>query len=199
MSAGCGFLKYRTVLSQLEFGNHDWSPKIIMLNETFSMIFGDLTSWFWWSPKITKNVSFNMMTFHGIWWFLVTFDDYWWFFMMKSGDLSWYIMIDHDKSPSIWERVQTILLVCYLWNETWFILQYSLYKTWSNCLSALLFINFQSLGLGKLSLLHNIFTPNGCDMKGVIVLTSPVCVSVTTLMANRHTDVDLVKRWNGRI
>ncbi len=50
------------------------------------------------SPKITKNFSFNMMTFHDIWWFWVTFDDYWWFFMTKSGDLSWLIMIHHDWS-----------------------------------------------------------------------------------------------------
>ena len=44
------------------------------------------------------------MTFHDLWWFLVTFDDYWRFFTMKSGDLSWLIMIYHDKSPSNWER-----------------------------------------------------------------------------------------------
>ncbi len=62
------------------------------------------------SPKITKNVSFNTMTFHDIWWLLVTFDDYWGFFMIKTGDLSWihdwswYIMIHHDKSPSNWEK-----------------------------------------------------------------------------------------------
>ncbi len=51
------------------------------------------------SPKIMKNVSFNMMIFHDIWWFFVTFDDYWWFFMTKTGDLSWLIiMINHDIS-----------------------------------------------------------------------------------------------------
>ncbi len=47
---------------------------------TIFMIFGDLTSWFlviikMSSPKIIKNVSFNVTTFHDSWWFFVTFDD----------------------------------------------------------------------------------------------------------------------------
>ncbi len=81
-------------LSQLEFGNHDWSWLINKNHHVKWNIFHD----FWWSagmayrftirsPKITKNVSFNMMTFHDIWWFLVPFDDYWCFFIIKSGDL----------------------------------------------------------------------------------------------------------------
>ncbi len=59
-----------------------------MLNETFFMIFGDLTSWF-------------LVILREIWLFLVTFDDYWWFFMIKTGDLSWLIMIHHDWSWQI--------------------------------------------------------------------------------------------------
>ncbi len=53
------------------------------------------------SPKIIKNVSFNMIIFHDIWLFFVTFDDYRWFFMIITGDLSWFIVIYHDWSWQI--------------------------------------------------------------------------------------------------
>ncbi len=42
---------------------------------------------------ITKKNHFNMKTFHDIWWFLVTFDDYWWFLVIRSGELSWLIIV----------------------------------------------------------------------------------------------------------
>ncbi len=42
-----------------------------------------------------------MMIFHDIWWFFVTFDDYRCFFMIKTGDLSWLIMVYHDWSWQI--------------------------------------------------------------------------------------------------
>ena len=58
-------------LSQLEFGNHDWS-------------------WL-----IAKNHHVKMK--HFSW----SFDDYWWYFMIKTGDLSWLIMIYQDWSWQI--------------------------------------------------------------------------------------------------
>ena len=62
---------------QLKFGNHHWSWLITKNYHVKWNIFHDL----WWS---------NMMTFHDIWRFLVTFDDYCWFFI--NHDESWLIM-----------------------------------------------------------------------------------------------------------
>ena len=45
------------------------------------------------SPKMIKNISFTMVTFHEIWKYLVTFDDIWVFFVIQSGVLSRYVMI----------------------------------------------------------------------------------------------------------
>ncbi len=54
------------------------------------------------------------MTFHDIWWFLVTFDDYWLFFMIKYWDLSWLIAIYHDWSwqntIQLWQWVRSCFL-----------------------------------------------------------------------------------------
>ncbi len=95
----CKYTPFRSgYLSQLAFGNHDWSWLITKNHHVKWNILHD----FWWSNfmicgDLAWNVSFNMMTFHDIWWFLVTFDDYWWFFMIKTGNLSWLIMIHHDQ------------------------------------------------------------------------------------------------------
>ncbi len=77
--------------------DHDQSPKIIMLNESFFMIFGDLTS----SPKIQRSPKTFLLT----WWLFMTSGDVWWFLVIKSGSLSWLIMMYHDWSWQI-----TILL-----------------------------------------------------------------------------------------
>ena len=100
----------------------------LCLNETFFMIFGDQTSWFLVvsreihqneTSRVTNVVrilisvgnfgwSLSIMTFHDIWWFFVTFDDYWWFFMIKSGNLSWLIMIYHDWSWQITIQLEEV-------------------------------------------------------------------------------------------
>ena len=83
--------------------DHKMSSKIIEGHETSETISCKMSPKIMKviSPKIIKNVSFNMIIFHDIWWFFVTFDDYWRFFMMKSGDLSWFIVIYHDWSWQI--------------------------------------------------------------------------------------------------
>ncbi len=40
-----------------------------------------------------------MMIFYDVWCFFV--DDFWWFFIINSGDLSWLIVIYHDRSWQI--------------------------------------------------------------------------------------------------
>ncbi len=58
--------------------DREMSPKIIKDHEISEIISDKMSPKIMKmrSPKITKNVSFNMMTFHDIWRFLVTFDDY---------------------------------------------------------------------------------------------------------------------------
>ncbi len=91
-------------LSQLEFGNHDWPWLITKNHHAKWNIFHD----FWQSnfmilvmkmrsPKITKNVSFNMMTFGDFWWLLVIIDYFSWHLVI-FGDFWWSLMIFHDKN-----------------------------------------------------------------------------------------------------
>ena len=83
--------------------DHKMSSKIIEGHETSETISCKMSPTIMKivSPKIIKNVSFNMIIFHDIWWFFVTFDDYWRFSMIISRDLSWFIVIYHDWSWQI--------------------------------------------------------------------------------------------------
>ncbi len=100
------------------------SWKIIMLKwkkcfstyDTTGFIFPALIqdrqkSWKWDHQRSSKMFHFNMMIFHDIWWFFVSFDDYWWFFMIKTGDLSWLIMVYHDWSWPITIQLGEVTLM----------------------------------------------------------------------------------------